>query len=96
MLLPSLRRRSGLYAMTAEITALGDKTYYDYDLAGRRIGQGDDDGGQTYFSYDPVGRLVARENVGADVTYYAYDANGNRTMMQDAYGTAYWLNLIHI
>ena len=49
---------------TAQIDAVGQTTYFGYDLAGRRVSRSDPEGRVTYWQHSLGGNLTRREHVG--------------------------------
>jgi YD repeat-containing protein len=63
-----------------------DRTYknVEYDNAGRKNAEVDQEGKRTEFTYDSVGNLRTVKDAMGYVTGYAYDGNNNRISQTDA------------
>jgi RHS repeat-associated protein len=69
----------GLRRLQSVRNAVGNSTYFWYDLAGNPIAQRNPLLHPTYFGYDALNRLSRIQDSLGATTYYNYDAVGNRT-----------------
>lgn len=68
--------------------ALGNVTYYVFDVIDRLTALQDAAGGVSYFFYDNVNNLTCRIDQRQDATYFFYDLLSRLTSTQDALGNA--------